>query len=63
MVYPGFTKTCGPITLGFPDEMCMVGTVGVVSIYNKGGGGSRDGIQPSWNSSMWWNMYKRENYF
>lgn len=29
------TETCGPTTLGFPDEMCMVGTVGAVSIYNE----------------------------
>ncbi|KOM35344.1 hypothetical protein LR48_Vigan02g149400 [Vigna angularis] len=31
----GLTETCGPTTLGFPDEMCMVGTVGGVSIYNE----------------------------
>ncbi|KAL9318816.1 hypothetical protein ACSQ67_015333 [Phaseolus vulgaris] len=31
----GLTETCGPTTLGFPDEMCMVGTVGAVSIYNE----------------------------
>ncbi|TKY52437.1 Long chain acyl-CoA synthetase 1 [Spatholobus suberectus] len=31
----GLTETCGPTTLGFPDEMCMLGTVGAVSIYNE----------------------------
>jgi len=35
MVNPGLTETCGSTTLGFPDEMCMVGTVGAVSIYNE----------------------------
>ena len=35
MVNPGLTETCGPTTLGFPDEMCMLGTVGAVSIYNE----------------------------
>ncbi|KAK7344362.1 hypothetical protein VNO77_13882 [Canavalia gladiata] len=31
----GLTETCGPTTLGFPDEMCMIGTVGAVSVYNE----------------------------
>ncbi|KAF3436566.1 hypothetical protein FNV43_RR23658 [Rhamnella rubrinervis] len=31
----GLTETCGPITLGFPDEMSMVGAVGTVSVYNE----------------------------
>ncbi|KAL5561047.1 hypothetical protein UlMin_030794 [Ulmus minor] len=31
----GLTETCGPTTLGFPDEMSMVGAVGVVSVYNE----------------------------
>lgn len=31
----GLTETCGPITLGFPDEMSMVGAVGSVSAYNE----------------------------
>ncbi|KAL1339493.1 hypothetical protein AAHE18_U041300 [Arachis hypogaea] len=31
----GLTETCGPTTLGFPDEMCMLGTVGAVSIFNE----------------------------
>ncbi|MED6122217.1 Long-chain-fatty-acid--CoA ligase 2 (Long-chain acyl-CoA synthetase 2) (Fatty acid activator 2) [Stylosanthes scabra] len=31
----GLTETCGPTTLGYPDEMCMLGTVGSVSIYNE----------------------------
>ncbi|KAK7278157.1 hypothetical protein RJT34_23182 [Clitoria ternatea] len=31
----GLTETCGPTTLCFPDEMCMLGTVGAVSIYNE----------------------------
>jgi long-chain acyl-CoA synthetase len=29
------TETCGPTTLGFPDEMCMIGTVGPVGVYNE----------------------------
>lgn len=35
MVNSGLTETCGSTTLGFPDEMCMIGTVGAVSIYNE----------------------------
>ncbi|CAN6700111.1 unnamed protein product [Malus baccata var. baccata] len=31
----GLTETIGPTTLGFPDEMCMVGAVGTVSVYNE----------------------------
>ncbi|KAJ1400853.1 AMP-dependent synthetase/ligase [Sesbania bispinosa] len=31
----GLTETCGSTTLGFPDEMCMIGTVGTVSVYNE----------------------------
>ncbi|XP_062144220.1 long chain acyl-CoA synthetase 1-like isoform X4 [Alnus glutinosa] len=31
----GLTETCGPTTLGFPDEMCMIGTVGSVGVYNE----------------------------
>lgn len=31
----GLTETCGPTTVGFPDEMCMVGTVGPVSVYSE----------------------------
>ncbi|RHN49040.1 putative long-chain-fatty-acid--CoA ligase [Medicago truncatula] len=31
----GLTETCGSTTLAFPDEMCMLGTVGPVSIYNE----------------------------
>ncbi|XP_028796922.1 long chain acyl-CoA synthetase 1 [Neltuma alba] len=31
----GLTETCGSTTLGFPDEMCMIGTVGAVSVYNE----------------------------
>ncbi|KAL5791980.1 hypothetical protein ACOSP7_000574 [Xanthoceras sorbifolium] len=31
----GLTETCGPTTLGFPDEMCMIGTVGPVSVFNE----------------------------
>ncbi|KAI4301538.1 hypothetical protein L6164_034806 [Bauhinia variegata] len=31
----GLTETCGPCTIGFPDEMCMIGTVGPVTIYNE----------------------------
>ncbi|CAI8603685.1 unnamed protein product [Vicia faba] len=31
----GLTETCGPTTLTFPDEMCMLGNVGVVTIYNE----------------------------
>ncbi|KAK9282252.1 hypothetical protein L1049_005166 [Liquidambar formosana] len=31
----GLTETCGLATVGFPDEMCMVGTVGTVSVYSE----------------------------
>ncbi|KAI4349769.1 hypothetical protein L6164_010326 [Bauhinia variegata] len=31
----GLTETCGPTTLCFPDEMCMIGTVGAATIYNE----------------------------
>ncbi|XP_045796845.1 long chain acyl-CoA synthetase 1-like isoform X3 [Trifolium pratense] len=31
----GLTETCGSTTLAYPDEMCMLGTVGPVSIYNE----------------------------
>ncbi|KAJ0054710.1 hypothetical protein Pint_00826 [Pistacia integerrima] len=31
----GLTETCGPVTLGFPDEMCMVGAAGTVAVYNE----------------------------
>lgn len=34
-VNPGLTETCGPTTLTFPDEMCMLGNVGAVSVYNE----------------------------
>ncbi|KAJ9171699.1 hypothetical protein P3X46_015023 [Hevea brasiliensis] len=31
----GLTETCGPITIAFPDEMCMLGTVGPIGLYNE----------------------------
>ncbi|KAI4329808.1 hypothetical protein MLD38_028153 [Melastoma candidum] len=31
----GLTETCGPTTLGFPDEMSLIGTVGSVSVHNE----------------------------
>ncbi|KAJ1412548.1 Tetratricopeptide-like helical domain superfamily [Sesbania bispinosa] len=31
----GLTETCGSTTLAFPDEMCMLGTVGTISVYNE----------------------------
>ncbi|XP_057439186.1 long chain acyl-CoA synthetase 1-like [Lotus japonicus] len=31
----GLTETCGATTLAFPDEMCMLGTVGSVSVCNE----------------------------
>ncbi|XP_034691835.1 long chain acyl-CoA synthetase 1 [Vitis riparia] len=31
----GLTETCGLTSVGFPDEMCMVGTVGAVSVYSE----------------------------
>ncbi|KAK7269590.1 hypothetical protein RIF29_22323 [Crotalaria pallida] len=31
----GLTETCGPTTLSFPDEMCMLGTVGAPAVYNE----------------------------
>lgn len=35
MVNPGLTETCGSTTLAFIDEMCMLGTVGPISVYNE----------------------------
>ena len=32
---PGLTETSGATTLSFPDEMCMFGTVGAISVYNE----------------------------
>ncbi|KAL8158935.1 hypothetical protein V2J09_000472 [Rumex salicifolius] len=34
-VYKGLTETCGLVTYGHPDEMCMLGTVGCVSVYTE----------------------------
>ncbi|KAK4793938.1 hypothetical protein SAY86_011932 [Trapa natans] len=31
----GLTETCGAATVGYPDEMCMLGTVGAVAVYNE----------------------------
>ncbi|CAK7348469.1 unnamed protein product [Dovyalis caffra] len=31
----GLTESCGPATMGFPDEMCMLGTVGSPAVYNE----------------------------
>ncbi|KAF2604548.1 hypothetical protein F2Q70_00024250 [Brassica cretica] len=31
----GLTETLGGTTLGYPDEMCMLGTVGVPALYNE----------------------------
>ncbi|XP_048231197.1 long chain acyl-CoA synthetase 1 isoform X2 [Ricinus communis] len=31
----GLTETCGPVTIGFPDEMCMMGAVGAVCVCNE----------------------------
>ncbi|KAI9082687.1 hypothetical protein K1719_035556 [Acacia pycnantha] len=31
----GLTETCGSATLCYIDEMCMMGTVGVVNVYNE----------------------------
>ncbi|XVF01400.1 hypothetical protein REPUB_Repub04eG0086000 [Reevesia pubescens] len=31
----GLTETCGAATIGFPDEMCMVGAVGSPAVYNE----------------------------
>ncbi|KAJ7977694.1 Long chain acyl-CoA synthetase [Quillaja saponaria] len=31
----GLTETCGPTTMCFPDEMCMIGAVGAVGVYNE----------------------------
>ena len=33
--HSGLTETCGPVTLGFLDEMCMMGDVGSVAVYNE----------------------------
>ncbi|WRX10345.1 AMP-dependent synthetase/ligase domain - like 4 [Theobroma cacao] len=31
----GLTETCGACAIGYPDEMCMVGTVGSPAVYNE----------------------------
>ena len=31
----GLTETLGGTALGFPDEMCMLGTVGIPAVYNE----------------------------
>ncbi|CAI0463995.1 unnamed protein product [Linum tenue] len=31
----GLTECCGPATLGFPDEMCMMGAVGAPAVYTE----------------------------
>ncbi|KAJ4892513.1 Long chain acyl-CoA synthetase 1 [Raphanus sativus] len=31
----GLTETLGGTTLGYPDEMCMLGTVGIPAVYNE----------------------------
>ncbi|XP_011079524.1 long chain acyl-CoA synthetase 1 [Sesamum indicum] len=31
----GLTESCGLSTIGFPDEMCMIGTVGASFVYNE----------------------------
>lgn len=31
----GLTETCGLTSIGFPDEMSMIGTVGAVSVYSE----------------------------
>ncbi|GLU16722.1 hypothetical protein SLE2022_331390 [Rubroshorea leprosula] len=31
----GLTESCGPATFCFPDEMCMIGAVGVPAVYNE----------------------------
>ncbi|KAL3535092.1 hypothetical protein ACH5RR_003553, partial [Cinchona calisaya] len=31
----GLTETCGLATAGFPDEMCLIGTVGSAFVYNE----------------------------
>ena len=35
MVHSGLTETCGLTSIGFPDEMSMIGTVGAVSVYSE----------------------------
>lgn len=35
VIHSGLTETCGLATVGFPDEMCMVGTVGVAAVYSE----------------------------
>mgnify|MGYP004722370327 CR=1 FL=1 len=34
-VYPGLTETSGLAAVGFPDEMCLIGTVGSAFVYNE----------------------------
>lgn len=34
-IVTGLTETCGLATLGFPDEMCMLGTVGSPFVYTE----------------------------
>lgn len=35
MAHSGLTETCGITTVGYPYDMCMVGTVGPVSVYTE----------------------------
>ena len=35
VVHPGLTETCGLTSVCFPDEMCMVGTVGPISVFSE----------------------------
>uniref|UniRef100_A0A2P2MPC4 AMP-dependent synthetase/ligase domain-containing protein n=1 Tax=Rhizophora mucronata TaxID=61149 RepID=A0A2P2MPC4_RHIMU len=35
VVQAGLTEACGPATLGFPDEMSMLGAVGSAAVYNE----------------------------
>ncbi|KAF2309719.1 hypothetical protein GH714_004776 [Hevea brasiliensis] len=35
IVSGGLIETYGPITISFPDEMCMMGAVGPIGVYNE----------------------------
>ncbi|KAJ6819166.1 long chain acyl-CoA synthetase 1-like [Iris pallida] len=43
----GMTETCGLSSIGYPDDMSLVGTVGVASTYTRAAPGrsSRDGLR------------------
>lgn len=35
MTFAGLTESCGLATIGYPDEMCMIGAVGSPFVYSE----------------------------